>query len=407
MRDMGQPGTPDKADLVARLEADNRGREPERLAIKYARMAESPLRFLRGTAHLFWQDWPKGHPLDSAPLAWACGDLHAENFGAFRGANGLVTFDLNDFDESALAPLTRDPVRFVTSLLVSDAKASRKDSEKLAGHAGRFLDAWAEKLIAGKPRWVERETAKGPVRDMLDLAEAKSRQDLLEHRTAKGMDGRYLKIDGKRTLAVNAEQEAHAKAILKAAAGKDNGRAFEALSIARRVAGTGSLGVERYIALVEGEGKPDGHWLIDVKEAVPSAIAPSIATPQPRWPSEADRIVIIQDRMQAACPALLRAVKSLDKSFVIRELQPSELKLDFSKGVELKQTLPVMGAALAYAQLRSSGRGGSASADALIQFASGTRWKQDILDYATGYSARVFADYEAFKTAWKDGAFEG
>lgn len=54
----------------------------------------------------------------TAPAVWSCGDLHLENFGSFKADNGLTQFDINDFDESALAPATWELVRFVTSVLI-------------------------------------------------------------------------------------------------------------------------------------------------------------------------------------------------------------------------------------------------------------------------------------------------
>jgi uncharacterized protein (DUF2252 family) len=36
----------------------NAGREPERLAMKYTAMRANAFAFMRGTCHLFYQDWP-------------------------------------------------------------------------------------------------------------------------------------------------------------------------------------------------------------------------------------------------------------------------------------------------------------------------------------------------------------
>src|SRR5262245_44055758 len=99
-----------------RIDAFNRGRRPELLKRKYRLMCSDPFVFFRGTAHLFWEDWARSRrPLDDAPLVWSCGDLHLENFGSYKGDNGLAYFDLNDFDDAALAPATRDVARFLTS----------------------------------------------------------------------------------------------------------------------------------------------------------------------------------------------------------------------------------------------------------------------------------------------------
>ncbi|MBY0375452.1 MAG: DUF2252 domain-containing protein, partial [Bryobacteraceae bacterium] len=70
--------------IAERLERIHQGREPERLRLKLARMAESPLAFLRGSPALFYGDWPRRDSLHRAPRAWLCGDLHLENFGTYR-----------------------------------------------------------------------------------------------------------------------------------------------------------------------------------------------------------------------------------------------------------------------------------------------------------------------------------
>jgi len=56
-------------DVLERIQAFNRGRDPERLQIKYRTMQRNPCAFLRGTCHLFYQDWPNKSPLNKAPLA--------------------------------------------------------------------------------------------------------------------------------------------------------------------------------------------------------------------------------------------------------------------------------------------------------------------------------------------------
>ena len=103
---------------VRQIQIFNAGREPERLAMKYRAMRASTFAFLRGSCHLFYDRLPRGGVFKSAPAVWVCGDLHLENFGSYKGDNRQVYFDVNDFDESALAPASWDLVRFLTSLQV-------------------------------------------------------------------------------------------------------------------------------------------------------------------------------------------------------------------------------------------------------------------------------------------------
>src|SRR3569833_1923918 len=107
------------SDLAERLRLFNKPLLPEMVQLKYEAMAENHFCFFRGTCHLFYEDLAAAKPLPLSPLAWICGDLHLENFGSFRGENGLVYFDLNDFDEAVLAPAAYEVVRLATSIFVA------------------------------------------------------------------------------------------------------------------------------------------------------------------------------------------------------------------------------------------------------------------------------------------------
>ncbi|HVR53405.1 MAG TPA: DUF2252 family protein, partial [Pseudorhodoferax sp.] len=108
-------------NVVKAIQQYNAGRDPERLALKYAKMRADPFVFLRGTCHLFYARLPTRGVFKSAPPVWCCGDLHLENFGSYKGDNRIAYFDINDFDEAVLAPATWDLVRLLASLRVGAA----------------------------------------------------------------------------------------------------------------------------------------------------------------------------------------------------------------------------------------------------------------------------------------------
>ncbi|HEX9250553.1 MAG TPA: DUF2252 family protein, partial [Gemmatimonadaceae bacterium] len=185
-----------------RIERFNAGREPERLALKYREMCKSPFAFFRGTAHLFWEDLAaRRSALPDAPLVWACGDLHFENFGSFQGDNGLSYFDLNDFDEPALAPATWEVSRFVASAYVAapSLDLTRDDAHELVN---LFLDAYRTALGDGKARWIERATASGMVRTLLQRVSRQTRTMLINSRTIWKKDRPRILIDGKHALSI-------------------------------------------------------------------------------------------------------------------------------------------------------------------------------------------------------------
>ncbi|HEY6896319.1 MAG TPA: DUF2252 domain-containing protein [Rhodocyclaceae bacterium] len=395
-------------DAASLIREFNAGRDPERLALKLQKMRADPFVFLRGSCHLFYARIPPAPVFDQAPVTWVCGDLHLENFGSYKGDNRLVYFDLNDFDEAALAPCTWELARFLASvhLGVVSLGVNRAEAGALCQ---TFVDAYAAALAEGKARWVECETADGLVRDLLDGLQKRKRGDYLDSRTELKGKTRRIRIDGRKALAASEADQARVKAWLKTfAATQENPEFFRVLDVARRIAGTGSLGVERHIVLVEGKGSPEGNYLLDIKEALPSSLPANGRIRPPAWTSQAQRVVSVQQRMQAVSMAFLNAVEINGKSFVLRGLQPSEdrVALEAWKGKlrRLESVLTTMGQLTAWAQLRSGGRDGSAIADELIDFGRRSDWQKPLLDVAELCAKQTTADWQTFSKAY-DGDF--
>jgi uncharacterized protein (DUF2252 family) len=391
-------------ESLARILLFNRGRDPERLRLKYKAMAKDALAFFRGTAHLFWEDWPRHSALDRAPLAWNCGDLHLENFGAYRGENRLEYFDLDDFDEAALAPCTRDPIRCVCSLLLADRDGDdTPQAPALLG--GAFLEAYADAMTRGKPAWIERDTASGEIRRLLRQLMQRTRLNWLESRTRFRSGARSIRIDRRRALRARPVEWRRAARIVRSSASRDERRFFRVIDVARRIAGTGSLGLERYVVLVQGKRDPDRNVLVDVKRAVGSSLASHVEVSQPRWKSEAERVVWTQSHMQAVSPALLRAVVMGTRSYVLKELQPRQDRLTWKRvratTETLEDTVRCMGRLAAWAQLRAAGRRGAAGVEDLMNFAAGSSWRSAALRYAAACARHVRRDHAIFRRAWK------
>lgn len=387
----------------------NTGRDADLLARKYARIAEDPFLFLRGTCHLFSQDSRRQRELDKAPPAWICGDLHLENFGSYKGENRLSYFDLNDFDEAALAPCTWEPARLLVSLHVA-ARSLKLPKREVRTLARDYVAAYVGALVDGKARWIERTLAQGMVRDLLDQVGMRKRKLFLDRHTRSIRECRRFVIDGEHLLPVTAKERSRLmKWFEHFAASQERPKFYRPLDVARRVAGTGSLGLPRYVAIVRGKGSPNGNYLLDLKQASPSSVAASLPKLQPRWSSEAQRIVTVQKRAQAIAPAFLMAVEFEKSSFVLKELQPTQDRLDLlqAKGrIEpLASVIVTMGRLTAWSALRGSGRQGAADGDALVDFASGDKWRKQILEFAEAYAADVVVDWREYRQAWRDGAF--
>ena len=119
------------------------------LPLRYARMKASPFAFLRGGAAVMASDLA-GTP-DSGLRVQAAGDCHCLNFGGFATPERRLVFDINDFDETAVAPWEWDLKRLATSFVVATLdildKESRADLARRV--AARYRETMAE--IAATP----------------------------------------------------------------------------------------------------------------------------------------------------------------------------------------------------------------------------------------------------------------
>ena len=395
-------------DAVAQIRRANAGREPERLAMKYRAMRGSGFAFLRGTCALFYDRLPRGGLFKSAPPVWVCGDLHLENFGSYRGDNGLAYFDINDFDEAVLAPASWDLVRLLTSAQVATEEMGLPASRR-NGIGEALLEAYAAALRSGKSLWVERDTATGLVRQLLESVSSRKRAEFLDSRTVVAGKKRTLRIDGAKALAIDAHERALVAEFMRDfAAAQPDPAFYRMIDVARRIAGTGSLGLDRYVVLVRGKGSPDGNHLLDLKVAERSALAPTLKLAQPRWKTQAHRIAELQRREQAVSVAFLRPVLLGERPFVLRALQPAQDRVDIARASaeQLEQLVASMGQLVAWSHLRSAGRAGSADADALIVFGQRKKWKHALQEAAGSCAARVREDAAVFNAAYDAGAFE-
>ena len=125
---------------------------------------------------------------------------------------------------------------------------------------------------------------------------------------------------------------------------------------------------------------------------------------QPEWNSQAERAISVQQMMQAVSPALFHQVKIKGKSYIMREYQPTEDKLDLSfhnQELKLDKLMTTLGQVVAWAQLRSGGRQGSAIADELIDFGQHQGWRNDLIDYAQNYAQAVDIYFQEFHQDFK------
>jgi uncharacterized protein (DUF2252 family) len=385
------------ADPVSRIAAFNRERAPGLLALKYRKMAASPFAYFRGVNHLFHEDWPKRSFLSQQPSVWLNGDLHVENFGTYRADNRLVYFDIGDFDDCCLGPPSRDLMRFLVGLhLIWPHRA------QLARDLGRaFLASYRWTLASGKARWIERRTAGGLIGNLLHELERRKQSDLLAKRTVIKRGKRKLRLDNGKALPLPEDEADQVSRFVRRYA-KDRAipEFFEVQDVAWRVAGLGTLGLPRYVVLIKGDGGANGAALVDFKIQLGSTLAPLTGILQPKFASEAERVVKIETLMQVVGPAFLTPARIAGQQFTFRELQPSADKLDIAKAspsaLEMADIVRSMGELTASAQLRASGRLGAAAADDLMAFARDKSWTRPMTALAAQWSRSIATEWLDF-----------
>jgi hypothetical protein len=221
--------------------------EPD-IRLKHQLMAEGPFPFLRATFYRWMQIWPAVCPaLAKAPRLLGVGDLHVENFGTWRDVEGSLVWGVNDFDEAAVLPFTIDLVRLATSALLAAEAGNLTLKSKEACSA--ILDGYRKSLAErGHPFVLEEENnwlrtlALNELRDPVHFWQKMeslprvtkeipaSVRDALEHLLPeRGLDYR----------------------------------------VARRVAGLGSLGHIRLVAIAECNG---GRIAREAKALRPSSV---------------------------------------------------------------------------------------------------------------------------------------
>jgi uncharacterized protein (DUF2252 family) len=382
---------------------------PDMLKLKYKAMAVNAFYFFRGTCHLFYEDLHAADTLPSSPVTWVCGDLHIENFGSFKGNNKQVYFDLNDFDEALLAPSAWEVARMLTSILIAFDSLEINEKEAIKT-AQMFLNSYSSILKNSKSISMDPRTADGMVQTLLSTVEKRKPKELLKKLT-QGKKGNLTLLANDRHFPINESLKKELIRFISDIIKGGHYRPFDykVQDCIFRLAGTGSVGVKRYLFLLKSMNTKNKYLLLDMKQALSSSLQPYVKIKQPTWGSEADRVIAIQQRMQNVSPAFLSPVIFKGEPFVVKHMQPTDDRINFelikNRFDDIDKVINDMAILTASAQFRSGGRQGSAIADELIAFGQNNQWEDAILKYALQYTKQVKKDYKEFMAGYKKGEY--
>ena len=267
---------------------------------KHDRMKKSPFIFLRATFFRWARRIEAVCPdLAGAPAVLSVGDVHVENFGTWRDAEGRLVWGINDFDEAADIPYPFDLVRLATSaFLVPNSPLPQRDV------ADAILAGYREGLADPRPTLLAEQTT--PLRKLI--------ADLHDDPTEF-----WRKV------------EDYHRAVPPDSVADELRRSLPQGATLRRFSthakGGGSLGRPRYFALAEWRG---GRVLREAKALVPSA-----------WEWAHDDVTGFSRFLDLARGTFRSPDPFLDvrHKFIVRRIAADSDKLEFGKDPSVSQDL--------------------------------------------------------------------
>ena len=218
------------------------------LRLKHKLMGESLFSFFRATFYRWMQIWPRVcSELDAAPRVLAIGDLHVENFGTWRDLEGRLIWGVNDFDETAMLPYTLDLVRLAASAVVAAREGhltlGMKDvcATLISQYRASLQSGGRPFVLAEQNKWL-RDIATNELRDPEHFWQKMDQLKTVRGAISVGADKALRVLMPERNIKCR---------------------------VAKRIAGLGSLGHLRYVAIASWQG---GRIARETRSLSPSAV---------------------------------------------------------------------------------------------------------------------------------------
>jgi uncharacterized protein (DUF2252 family) len=399
---------------------------PVKRAEKYGKMAQSAFSFYRGSAYLFYFDTTRQYfPYHSSAArpTWIQGDLHFENFGAFRSEDGDIVYDVNDFDEGYVGSYLYDLLRMAVSVALVCRQLGYGEAEQHK-FIGSYAAAYARQIrrfCQGKDNpgnfVIHEDTAKGPVKKLLRKLEKRRQSHFLEKVTAHMQSSRVF-LETAELLIPGADEQAqleqawsfYTQTVSSRSLNEDH---FRIKDIAvKRGSGTASIGLDRYYILIEGgmEQADADDTVLEVKEVRAPVPAYFLSYSESFWHSfahQGKRVSATQQAMHHKADPYLGFLTVGGRDFYVRERSPykKSLKLEDISGVEeLTQVLEVMGSLTAKMHARADADVDKGILDYHSEQEISRAMGPDpdafttyLAEWAYGYAGQVEKDYIMFK----------
>ncbi|TCK20437.1 DUF2252 domain-containing protein [Pseudonocardia endophytica] len=408
--------------------------DPAAFRTKFRKMAADPFAFYRGSACLFYADVAEREDPwadERTSRVWIQGDLHAENFGTYMDGDGVLIFDVNDFDEAYVGHFTWDVTRFAASMALLGWRKAISDDD-ISALVGRYVRAYLDQV-----RWfvsssddrafsLRLDTTDGPVHDVLEQAKLRTRVALLDSVTETEGYDRILR-DGPGVRRLGDEERSRAEDAFGRYVEtipehkRHPGVTYQVKDIAGRAGfGIGSAGLPAYTVLVEGYNQAlDNDVVVSMKQgnvAAPSRVVtdPGVAA---HFHHHGHRTAVSQRALQAHADPMLGWTDLDGVGFVVSEVSPYEDDLDWSELTEPDEIAPVveyLGRATAKIHCVSDSDADHSlvafqTEEAIVHVVDGreNEFVEWVTAFAHEYAGRVRADHALFVDAFREGRIPG
>ncbi len=401
---------------------------------KFRKMAADPFAFYRGSACLFYADmstledrWSD----ERTSRVWIQGDLHAENFGTYMDSAGRIVFDVNDFDEAYLGHVSWDLRRFAASFALLTWRKAFSD-DVIGELLGLYLNSYLDQVEAftrsdhDRSFALVRDNTEGAVHDVILETTTRTRLGLLqrltvvEHHVRRFADlPRNRRLDDDERETVMAALDRYRETVTPPRRRRD------VVYDVKDVVGTGgfgigSAGLPAYNVLLEGYDQAlENDVVLSIKQGNVAAPSRIVEDPEIRdyFQHHGHRTAVSQRALQANASQFLGHTEIGGVGFVVAELSPYELDLDWEDLTEPDEMRPVM-VQLGKATAKLHCVGDADSDHTLVSFQTeeaitamiGNRREEfvaDLVAFAHDYARRSQDDHRRFVDAFRAGAIPG
>ena len=263
------------------------------LVLKHEQMRNDAFPFFRATYYRWAQVWA-GVCGDAAkaPRALAVGDLHVENFGTWRDIEGRLIWGINDFDECWRLPYTNDLIRLAASALLAQmACEPRSAIEAILDGYKTCVDAGGGPFVLAEHHHALRQMATARLHEPEKYWEKLRALPEVKDPPPAGARKALARMMPERDLPWR---------------------------IVHRVAGLGSLGRQRYVAIADWRG---GTVAREAKVLAPSACV---------WAEGAKTAPILYEQMLETAVRCRDPFVRFDKRWIVRRLAPDCSRIELS-----------------------------------------------------------------------------